>query len=158
MANAGSIAVAKNVTDMFSDLDELRELGEIQLKMSGCINACGHHHVGHIGVLGVNKRGEEYYQIMLGGSAAEDASWVNGSGLPVAKSEVAPAIRRLVDCYRSHKQGDERFLDTYRRIGRAPFKEGCLLMLINSLGPIANNSWTLAGADTSVDAAGPDNF
>lgn len=123
LANAGSIGVAKQITDRFNDLDYLYDLGEIRLKMSGCINACGHHHIGHIGILGINKAGEEYYQIMLGGSAADDASLGKWIGPAIAQSEVANALERLLTAFAAIREGEERFLDTYRRVGATPFKE-----------------------------------
>lgn len=123
LANAGSIGVAKQITDRFNDLDYLYDLGEIRLKMSGCINACGHHHIGHIGILGINKAGEEYYQIMLGGSAADDASLGKWIGPAIAQSEVANALERMLKTFAAIREGEERFLDTYRRVGATPFKE-----------------------------------
>jgi len=123
LANAGSIGVAKQITDRFNDLDYLYDLGEIRLKMSGCINACGHHHIGHIGILGINKAGEEYYQIMLGGSAADDASLGKWIGPAIAQSEVANALERMLNTFAAIREGEERFLDTYRRVGATPFKE-----------------------------------
>jgi sulfite reductase (NADPH) hemoprotein beta-component len=123
LANAGSIGVAKQITDRFNDLDYLYDLGEIRLKMSGCINACGHHHIGHIGILGINKAGEEYYQIMLGGSAADDASLGKWIGPAIAQSEVANALERMLTAFAAIREGEERFLDTYRRVGATPFKE-----------------------------------
>ncbi len=123
LANAGSISVAKQLTERFEDLDRQYDLGELKLKMSGCINACGHHHVGHIGILGINKNGEEYYQIMLGGSAADDASLGKWIGPAIAQSDVCDAVEKIVDVYISQRKDDERLLDVYRRIGREPFKE-----------------------------------
>ncbi len=123
LANAGSIAVAKQITDHFDDLDHLYDIGDLQLKMSGCINACGHHHVGHIGILGVNKAGEEYYQIMLGGSASDDASLGQWIGPAIAQDAVSGAVEKLVLTYVRLREGEERFLDTYRRVGPTPFKE-----------------------------------
>ncbi len=124
LANAGSIGVANDVQARFDDLDHLYDLGELSLKMSGCINACGHHHVGHIGILGINKAGEEWYQIMLGGSASDDASLGRWLGPAVAKHEVPDALERLLTRYIEIRDSDaERLLDTYRRVGPAPFKE-----------------------------------
>ena len=123
LANAGSIGVAKLITDRFDELDELYELGPIKLKMSGCINSCGHHHVGHIGILGVNKNGQEYYQIMLGGSAEDDASLGKWLGQAIAKDEIADAIERLLEGYLELREENETFLAAYRRLGREPFKE-----------------------------------
>jgi sulfite reductase (NADPH) hemoprotein beta-component len=127
LANASSIPVATALMDRFQDLDELYELGDIQIKMSGCINACGHHHVGHIGILGINKRGEEFYQIAIGGSAGstedDQASVGEILGAAVAKDQVVDAVERLVDCYVAHRQGVETFLQVVRRVGIQPFKE-----------------------------------
>lgn len=124
LANAGSIGVAQAIHERIDDLDFLYDLGEIKLKMSGCINACGHHHVGHIGILGINKAGAEFYQIMLGGSESDDASLGRWLGAAIAKPEVPGAIERLLRRYievRDH--ADERLLDTVRRLGPAPFQE-----------------------------------
>ena len=123
LANAGSIDVAKLINDRFDDYDYLYDLGELDVKMSGCMNACGHHHVGHIGILGVDKSGEEWYQITIGGAAGADASLGSVIGPSVAKTEVAETIARLLDVYVEERQSDERFLDTVRRIGVKPFKE-----------------------------------
>jgi sulfite reductase (NADPH) hemoprotein beta-component len=123
LANAGSIDVAKQINERFDDLDYLYDLGEIQLKMSGCMNGCGHHSVGHIGILGVDKGGAEWYQITLGGSTGgHDASLGDVIGPSVAKADVAQIIERILDVYLLERQEGERFLDTYRRIGIAPFK------------------------------------
>lgn len=91
--------------------------------MSGCMNACGHHHVGHIGILGVDKKGEEYYQLTLGGSAEKDAALGDRLGPAIMKEEVAEVIGRLLEVYLERREGQERFLDTYRRVGLKPFKE-----------------------------------
>lgn len=123
LANAGSIGVAKEITDHFDDLDYLYDLGDLKLKMSGCINSCGHHHAGHIGILGINKAGEEYYQIMLGGSGEDDASIGKWLGPAIAKKDVVQAVANLLDVYVAERVDEERFLDTYRRIGQTPFKE-----------------------------------
>src|SRR5262249_50650041 len=103
--------------------DYLYDLGEIELKMSGCMNACGHHHVGHIGVLGVDKHGEEWYQISLGGSANGFTALGEVIGPSVPQSEVAPTIERIVDVYRALRTDEERFIDTVRRVGLTPFRE-----------------------------------
>jgi len=123
LANAGSIGVANMIHEYFDDFDYLYDLGELKLKMSGCINACGHHHVGHIGILGINKAGEEYYQIMLGGSESDDASLGKWLGPAIPKDGVTQALDRMLQRYLELRDGDERFLDTYRRIGPKPFKE-----------------------------------
>jgi sulfite reductase (NADPH) hemoprotein beta-component len=123
LANAGSIDVAKLINDRFDDYDYLYDLGELEVKMSGCMNACGHHHVGHIGILGVDKGGQEWYQITIGGAAGADASLGSVIGPSVAKADVPETIARLLAVYVDHRQPDERFLDTVRRIGVKPFKE-----------------------------------
>src|SRR6202020_2979766 len=117
LANAGSIEVAKLINERFDDYDYLYDLGELELKMSGCMNACGHHHVGHIGILGVDKSGQEWYQITIGGAAGAAASLGSVLGPSVAKTEVAETIARLLDVYVEHRHPDERFLDTVRRLG-----------------------------------------
>src|ERR1700723_2875105 len=123
LANAGSIDVAKLINERFDDYDYVYDLGELEIKMSGCMNACGHHHVGHIGILGVDKSGEEGYQITIGGAAGSDASLGQGIGPSVAKTDVAETIARLLEVYVAERRPDERFLDTVRRLGVKPFKE-----------------------------------
>lgn len=123
LANARAIPVAQSIQDRFADADRAEDIGELKIKISGCINACGHHHVGHIGVLGVDKKGEEFYQLSLGGSGAEDASLASILGPALPADKVADAVDKLVETYLSLRQKDERFLDTFRRAGMAPFKE-----------------------------------
>jgi sulfite reductase (NADPH) hemoprotein beta-component len=123
LANATSIPVAKQLQAHFSDLDYLYDLGEIQIKMSGCMNACGHHHVGHIGILGVDKHGEEWYQITIGGSASEDAALGEVIGPSVPQAAVAGTIQKLIDVYVERRHEEERFVDTVRRIGVEPFQD-----------------------------------
>ncbi len=123
LANARSIDVAKLINDRFDDYDYLYDLGELDIKMSGCMNACGHHHVGNIGILGVDKGGEEWYQITIGGAAGADASLGTVIGPSVRKADVPETIARLLAVYVEYRQGDERFLDTVRRLGVKPFKE-----------------------------------
>jgi sulfite reductase (NADPH) hemoprotein beta-component len=123
LANAGSIEVAKLINERFDDFDYLYDLGEIDLKMSGCMNACGHHHVGNIGILGVDKGGEEWYQITIGGAAGADASLGIVIGPSVAKRQVPETLARLLEVYVEQREPEERFLDTVRRIGVKPFKE-----------------------------------
>ena len=123
LANAGSIDVAKLINERFDDYDYLYDLGELEVKMSGCMNACGHHHVGHIGILGVDKSGEEWYQITIGGAAGADASLGEVIGPSVAKIDVPETIARLLEVYVERRQPDERFLDVVRRLGVKPFKE-----------------------------------
>jgi sulfite reductase (NADPH) hemoprotein beta-component len=123
LANAGSIDVARLINERFDDYDYLYDLGELEVKMSGCMNACGHHHVGHIGILGVDKGGEEWYQITIGGAAGADASLGSVIGPSVPKHAVAETIARLLAVYVERRTADERFLDTVRRLGVKPFKE-----------------------------------
>ncbi len=123
LANARSINIAQGLSKRFADLDRQRNIGELKLKISGCINACGHHHVGHIGILGVDKKGVEYYQITLGGSGAEDASVGEILGPAFGEADVPDAIEKLIETYLGARQPGERFLDTYRRVGIQPFRE-----------------------------------
>jgi sulfite reductase (NADPH) hemoprotein beta-component len=123
LANATSIPVAKQIQAHFSDLDYLYDLGEIQIKMSGCMNACGHHHVGHIGILGVDKHGEEWYQVTIGGSATEDAALGEVIGPSVPQAAVADTIQKLIDVYVEQRHEEERFIDTVRRVGVEPFQD-----------------------------------
>jgi sulfite reductase (NADPH) hemoprotein beta-component len=122
LATARSIPVAQRIAKQFADLDRQLNIGELKVKISGCINACAHHHVGHIGILGVDRKGEEYYQITLGGSAAEDAAVGTIVGPAVKSEDVVDAVDTLIGVYLDARKDDERFLDTYRRIGLAPFK------------------------------------
>ncbi|HET9388181.1 MAG TPA: nitrite/sulfite reductase [Steroidobacteraceae bacterium] len=123
LANAGTLGVARQIQAQFNDLDYLYDLGDIEIKMSGCMNGCGHHHVGHIGILGVDKHGEEWYQITLGGSVNGFTALGEVIGPSVPQAEVAPTIERLVEVYRARREDGERFVDTLRRIGLQPFKE-----------------------------------
>jgi sulfite reductase (NADPH) hemoprotein beta-component len=123
LANATTLPIAKQINERFDDLDYLYDLGDIELKMSGCMNACGHHHVGHIGILGVDKSGEEWYQITLGGSASGlDAALGQVIGPSVPHAEVAATIERILDVYLAEREDGERFIDTFRRVGIKPFK------------------------------------
>jgi sulfite reductase (NADPH) hemoprotein beta-component len=124
LANARSIPVAQNISKRFASLERQREIGELKLKISGCINACGHHHVGHIGILGVEKKGAELYQITLGGSGDENTSLGEIVGRGFGPEEVTDAIETIVETYLALRtDSSERFLDAYRRLGPAPFKE-----------------------------------
>jgi len=123
LANARSIPVAQKIAQRFADPARQRDLGELKLKISGCINACGHHHAGHIGILGVDRKGTENYQLLLGGSGAEDASLGKITGPGFNEDGVVDAIERTIEKYREVRQEGERFLDTYRRVGFEPFKE-----------------------------------
>ncbi len=122
LANAKSIPIAEAIQRRFADVDELYDLGPIDLNISGCMNACGHHHVGHIGILGVDKKGEEWYQISLGGHAGRGASLGEIVGPSFSRAEVPDVIERILDVYLAHRRTGEAFLDCYRRIGIVPFK------------------------------------
>ena len=104
-------------------MDYQEKLGPVRINMSGCINACGHHHVGHIGVLGVDRKGEEYYQITVGGSPDEQAALGDIVGKSLPADEVAPAIQRTLDRYLQIRADGERFIDTVRRVGPDPFRD-----------------------------------
>lgn len=123
LANAVSIPIAQAIQERFDDLDYLYDLGPIDLNISGCMNACGHHHVGNIGILGVDKKGEEYYQISLGGNADDDVSLGKILGPSFYREDVPGVIDKVLQVYVEKRLADERFLDTYRRIGHQPFKE-----------------------------------
>ena len=123
LANARSIPLAQKISERFADLGRQRELGELKLKISGCINACGHHHAGHIGILGVDRKGTENYQLLLGGSGAEDASLAKITGPGFTEDGVIDAIETVTDLYLAQREDGERFIDTYRRVGMEKFKE-----------------------------------
>jgi sulfite reductase (NADPH) hemoprotein beta-component len=123
LANARSIPLAQRITERFAANGRTGELGELKLKISGCINACGHHHAGHIGILGVDKKGKENFQLSLGGSEAEDVSLAKITGPGFDEDGVIAAVETVTDVYLGARQDGERFLDTYRRIGMEPFKE-----------------------------------
>ncbi|MGF7155214.1 nitrite/sulfite reductase [Novosphingobium gossypii] len=123
LANARSIPVAQKISERFGSAQKQAEIGELKLKISGCINACGHHHAGHIGILGVDKKGLENYQLLFGGSEGADTSLAKIIGPGFTEDGVVDAIEKATEVYLANKQGEERFLDTYRRIGMDPFKE-----------------------------------
>ncbi|WP_250460929.1 nitrite/sulfite reductase [Microbulbifer litoralis] len=123
LANAKSIPVAEAIQRRFDDMDYLYDLGDLNLNISGCMNACGHHHVGHIGILGVDKKGEEFYQVQLGGSSSENASLAKVLGPSFSRAEVPDVIDTILDIYVNERREDELFIDTYNRIGLQPFKE-----------------------------------
>ncbi len=123
LANARSIPIATQIAERFADQARQEAIGEMQIKISGCINACGHHHVGHIGILGVDRKGEEHYQIQLGGSATENAALGKILGRGFKADEVVDVVEKIVDIYLDLREGDERFIDTFRRVGQGPFKE-----------------------------------
>jgi len=123
LANARAIPIAQHIAERFAEPERAEAVGELNIKISGCINACGHHHVGHIGILGVDKKGEEFYQVTLGGTADDNAALgaMLGPALPAAK--VAEAVEQMVEVYLRERRDGERFVDTFRRTGVAPFKE-----------------------------------
>ena len=123
LANARSIPVAQKISERFGSAEKQAEIGELKLKISGCINACGHHHAGHIGILGVDKKGVENYQLSFGGSEGADTSLAKITGPGFDEDGVVDAVEKATQVYLANKQGEERFLDTYRRIGMDPFKE-----------------------------------
>jgi sulfite reductase (NADPH) hemoprotein beta-component len=123
LANARAIPIAQQIAERFADDERAEEVGELKIKISGCINACGHHHVGHIGILGVDKKGEEFYQVTLGGSGEDDAALGKMLGPALPAGKVAEAVEQMVEVYLRERQDGERFLDTFRRTGVEPFKE-----------------------------------
>jgi sulfite reductase (NADPH) hemoprotein beta-component len=123
LANARSIPIAQRLSERFGDLARQHDIGELRLNISGCINACGHHHVGHIGILGVDRKGVENYQVTLGGNPDEDAALGDIVGPSFTADGVVDAVERIVETYMDQRRDGERFLDTYRRVGLNPFKE-----------------------------------
>ena len=123
LANAKSIPIAESIQREFSDYDDLLEIGEINLNISGCMNACGHHHVGNIGILGVDKKGEEFYQVSLGGSSKNQASLGKIIGPSFAQEEIPEVVQKIIMVYKDQRQDNEKFIDTYKRVGMEPFKE-----------------------------------
>ena len=123
LANARAIPIAQRLSTRFADPERQRQIGELGIKISGCINACGPHHVGHIGILGVDKKGEDFYQVTLGGSADENASIGDIIGPAFSADSVVDAVETILDVYLDRRREGERFLDAYRRLGQAPFKE-----------------------------------
>jgi sulfite reductase (NADPH) hemoprotein beta-component len=124
LANARSIPIAQKISTRFADLNQQRNIGELKVKISGCINACGHHHAGHIGILGVDRKGEENYQLLLGGSGAEDTSLAAILGPGFNEDGIIDAVEKVIGTYLTERSNEsERFLDTYRRVGAKPFKE-----------------------------------
>ena len=124
LANTRSIPIANQIQERFAGIERERTIGELKIKISGCINACGHHHVGHIGILGVDKKGEEFYQVTLGGASDSKAAIGAIVGRGLSAEQVVDAVDRVVNTYLDIRQGpEERFIDTYRRLGEEPFKE-----------------------------------
>jgi sulfite reductase (NADPH) hemoprotein beta-component len=124
LANAKTIPVAEAIQRRFDDLDYLHDIGELDLNISGCMNSCGHHHIGHIGILGVDKQGEEFYQVSIGGAQGADASLGKVIGPAFAQDQVPEVMEKLIAVYLAEREGEEeRFIDTVRRIGVEPFKD-----------------------------------
>ena len=123
LANAKSIPIAEAIQQRFDDLDYLHDIGELDLNISGCMNACGHHHVGHIGVLGVDKNGSEWYQVTIGGTQGDHAAIGKVIGPSFAADDMPDVVSRLIETYVDVRHADERFVDTVRRVGIDPFKE-----------------------------------
>ncbi|MFK7862897.1 MAG: nitrite/sulfite reductase [Pseudohongiellaceae bacterium] len=123
LANAKSIPIAESIQRQFQDLEDQQDIGDLSINISGCMNACGHHHVGNIGILGVDKKGAEFYQVSLGGSSRNDASLGKIIGPAFAQDQIPDVIEKIVNVYREKKTTDEKFIDTYRRIGIESFKE-----------------------------------
>lgn len=123
LANTTSIPIAKQINERFANDEELYDIGEVKIKMSGCMNACGHHHVGHIGILGVDKKGEEWFQLTVGGDASNTSALGTHLGKAIAKEDVSNAVSGILDVYREQRSDNERLVDTFNRIGIDPFKE-----------------------------------
>ena len=143
LANAKSIPIAEAIQRRFDDLDYLYDLGDLELNMSGCMNACGHHHVGNIGILGVDKNGEEWYQISIGGAQGNDASLGKVIGPSFAAADVPDVIVRLVDVYVENRHEDERFIETVRRHRDRPVQGTRLCRSSLRVGPLVDDRWTL---------------
>ncbi|MEO0917407.1 MAG: nitrite/sulfite reductase, partial [Pseudomonadota bacterium] len=123
LATARSIPIAQEIATRFDELKLEHEIGDLKIKISGCINACGHHHVGHIGILGLDRAGVENYQITLGGDHTENAALGQRTGPGFSANDIIPAIERLIGAYLDIRDDrDEAFIETYRRVGMAPFK------------------------------------
>jgi sulfite reductase (NADPH) hemoprotein beta-component len=123
LASAGSIEIAAEINKVFDDIDYLQDLGDIKINISGCINGCGHQSVGHIGILGVDKKGAEWYQITLGGSSHNEAAIGKRLGPAVSKAKLVDTLSKILHVYTENRTADEPFLDTVNRIGIQPFKE-----------------------------------
>jgi sulfite reductase (NADPH) hemoprotein beta-component len=142
LANAKSIPIAEAIQRRFDDLDYLHDIGELDLNISGCMNACGHHHVGHIGILGVDKNGAEWYQVSIGGSQGDDAALGKVIGPSFAAHEMPDVISRLIDTYVEKRFDDERFVDTVHRLGVDPFRNVFMPQLIRGRS-VVEDRWTL---------------
>jgi sulfite reductase (NADPH) hemoprotein beta-component len=122
LANAKSLPIAEAIQRRFDDLDYLHDIGELDLNISGCMNSCGHHHIGHIGILGVDKQGSEWYQVSIGGRQGREAALGHVIGPSFAAAQMPDVVSKLIDTYLEHRHDDELFVDTVHRIGIAPFK------------------------------------
>jgi sulfite reductase (NADPH) hemoprotein beta-component len=123
LANAGSIGIAKEINEVLDDVDYHHDIGELKINISGCMNGCAHQSVGHIGILGVDKKGVEWYQFTLGGSSENEAAIGKRLGPAIAKDQVTKTVTTLIDVYIKQRQEEEIFLDTVNRVGITPFKE-----------------------------------
>ena len=123
LATARSIPIAQQISTRFADHDLQQSIGHISVKISGCINACGHHHIGQIGILGLEKKGEEYYQIVLGGDSGNEAAIGSVTGPGFSKDNIVSAVMRVIEKYLDQRHANELFAETFRRIGIKPFKE-----------------------------------
>ena len=123
LANATSIDVSQDITRRFEALDRLYAVGDLKINVSGCMNACGHHHVGHIGLLGVDKNGEDWYQITLGGNAGNHTALGRVLGPSIAKAQIGDAVETIIETYIELRESGESFLQTVQRTGNQPFKE-----------------------------------
>jgi sulfite reductase (NADPH) hemoprotein beta-component len=142
LANARSIPVAQKIAQRFAERQGHAEIGELKLKISGCINACGHHHAGHIGILGVDRKGTENYQLLLGGSGAEDCSLGTITGPGFDENGIVDAVEKATDLYLAQRTEGERFLDTYRRLRHGPVQGGDLwLIRLSSRRRLGSQHW-----------------
>jgi sulfite reductase (NADPH) hemoprotein beta-component len=123
LANAKSIPIAEAIQRRFDDFDRLNDIGDITLNISGCMNACGHHHVGNIGIIGVDKKGAEFYQVALGGDAGREAKLAKILGPSFSQEDIPDVIEKIIQIYLDERQNNEKFIDTYERLGMEPFKE-----------------------------------
>ena len=151
LANARSIPLAKAIAERFDNLDFQHDIGEIELNMSGCMNACGHHHVGNIGILGVDKDGEEWYQVSIGGAQGNTSSLGKVIGRSFTFAQTPEVIARLLQVYVRERFDDERFIDTVRRIGHSPFKEYVYAAPLNDDEALSGAEYTLLAAGTPHD-------
>ena len=151
LANARSIPLAKAIAERFDNLDFQHDIGEIELNMSGCMNACGHHHVGNIGILGVDKDGEEWYQVSIGGAQGNDSSLGKVIGRSFTFAQTPEVVGRLLEVYVRERFADERFIDTVRRIGHDPFKEYVYAAPVVAAEGLSGAEYALLAADAPHD-------